>query len=356
MKKLLAILLSLMLVVSAFALTACGNNDAVEEAVEAVEEVVEEAVEEVEEVVEEAVEEVVEAVDGDAFSTSEMVVVMPEAAQGWIAAVLHFAETKGEELRAEGIGGFRIVTSENVGEQAGQLEELITQDVDIIVLFPHSDELDFAAQEVVDAGIPLFVFNRNVNVAFETRLLGSNQLMAEGNSNIIVDYLGGEGVVAYISIPAVGSTNVERIEPFLEIMGENPGIELITLTATVFSPEDALALTTDALTANPHIDAFYVLDDQHAVGVLQAIREAGRTDITLLTSMGGAQFILPEIIEEDHISIYTATFSPMMIMDTIDLAVEYLRGRRDFEPLTIIPPHFIDRSNAEQFIDTASPW
>ena len=294
--------------------------------------------------------------DADAFYTSEMVVVMPEAAQGWIAAVLHFAERRGGELRAEGIGNFRIVTSANVAEQAGHLEELITQNVDIIVLFPHSDELDFAAQAVVDAGIPLFVFNRNVNVDFQTRLLGSNRLMAEGNSAIIVDYLGGEGVVAYISIPAVGSTNVERIEPFLEAMSHHPGIELITLTTTVFSPEDALTAATDALTANPHIDAFYVLDDQHAVGVLQAIREAGRTDVILLTSMGGAQFILPEILEEEHISIYTATFAPTMIMDTIDLAVEYLRGRRDFEPLTIIPPSFIDRDNAADFLDAASPW
>ena len=292
----------------------------------------------------------------DTFATSEIVVVMPEAAQGWIAAVLFFAETRGEELRAEGIGGFRIVTSANVAEQAGQLDELVSQNVDVIVLFPHSDELDFAAQGVVDAGIPLFVFNRNVNVDFQTRLLGSNQLMAEGNSNIIVDRFDGEAVVAYISIPAVGSTNVERIEPFLEIMGQHPGIELITLTTTVFSPEDALTATADALNANPHIDAFYVLDDQHAVGVLQAIREAGRTDITLLATMGGAQFILPEIIEEEDIDIFTATFSPTMIMDTIDLAVEYLQGRRDFEPLTIIPPDFIDRDNAHEFLDPASPW
>ena len=295
------------------------------------------------------------APEGDAFAESEIVVVMPEAAQGWIAAVLFFAEQRGEELRAEGIGGFRVVTSANVAEQAGQLDELIAQDVDVIVLFPHSDELDFAAQGVIDAGIPLFVFNRNVNVDFETRLLGSNQLMAEGNSQIIIDGLGGEGVVAYMSIPAVGSTNVERLEPFLEAMAGQPGIELITLTSTVFSAEDALTVATDALTANPHIDAFYVLDDQHAVGVLQAIHEAGRTDIRILTSMAGAQFLLP-VIMEDEIDIFTATFSPTMIIDTINLAVEYLNGRRDFQALTIIPPEFISRENAHEFLNPASPW
>ena len=345
MRKIVALLLAIMLVVG---LAACGNGGTPDPTPAPAPEATPE--------VPETPEEPEEPEEVDAFSTSEMVVVMPEAAQGWIAAVLFFAERRGAELRDEGIGGFRIVTSANVAEQAGQLEELITQEVDVIVLFPHSDELDFAAQAVVDAGIPLFVFNRNVNVAFQTRLLGSNQLMAEGNSRRIVETLGGEGIVAYISIPAVGSTNVERMEPFLEIMSQYPGIELITLTATVFSPEDALTVATDALTANPHIDAFYVLDDQHAVGVLQAIREAGRTDVTILSSMGGAQFILPEIMEEEHIEIFSATFSPMMIIDTINLAVEYLNGRRDFPPLTIIPPSFMDRSNAHEFVDAASPW
>jgi len=293
---------------------------------------------------------------GTGFSDSEIVVVMPEAAQGWIAAVLFFAERRGQELRDEGIGNFRILTSANVAEQAGQLDELVTQGTDVIVLFPHSDELDFAAQGVIDANIPLFVFNRNVNVDFQTRLLGSNRLMAEGNAAIIADRLGGEGIVAYISIPAVGSTNVERVEPFREVISQYPGIELITLTATTFSPENALEVTTDALTANPHIDAIYVLDDQHGAGVLQAIREAGRTDIRILASIGGAQFFLPEIIAEDHISIYSATFSPTMIIDTINLAVEYLNGRRDFDPLTIIPPDFIDRGNAHEFLDPGSPW
>jgi ribose transport system substrate-binding protein len=292
----------------------------------------------------------------EVFAGSEMVVVMPEAAQGWIAAVLFFAERRGQELRDEGIGNFRILTSANVAEQAGQLDELVSQGTDVIVLFPHSDELDFAAQGVVDADIPLFVFNRNVNVDFQTRLLGSNRLIAEGNAAIIADRLDGEGIVAYISIPAVGSTNVERVEPFLEVMSDFPDIELITLTATVFSMEDALTVTTDALTANPHIDAFYVLDDQHGAGVLQAIREAGRTDIRILASIGGAQFFLPEIIEEEHISIYSATFSPTMIIDAIDLAVEYLHGRRDFENITIIPPDFIDRNNAQDFLEPDSPW
>ncbi|MCL1862788.1 MAG: substrate-binding domain-containing protein [Defluviitaleaceae bacterium] len=294
--------------------------------------------------------------EADAFSTSEIVVVVPAAAQGWIAAVHFFADIKGSELLAEGLGGFRVLASQNVAEQAGQLEELISQNVDVIVLFPHSDELDFAAQAVVDANIPLFVFNRNVNVDFNSRLLGSNDLIGRESANKIAEVIGGEGVVAYISVPAVGSTNVDRLTPFHEVMATFPGIELVTMTTTAISMEEALTVTTDMLTANPHIDAIFTIDDQLSMGALQAIREAGRTDIQAMNGAGGMQLYFQEILDEQDIYLFTATFSPTMIMDTIDLAVDYLRGRRDFPNITIIPPEIVTRNNAQNFIVADSPW
>ncbi|MCL2388244.1 MAG: substrate-binding domain-containing protein [Defluviitaleaceae bacterium] len=293
---------------------------------------------------------------GDAFSNSEIVVVVPAAAQGWIAAVHFFAEMRADELRAEGIGGIRTIASMNVAEQAGQLAELIDQNVDVIVLFPHSDELDFAAEDVIQAGIPMFVFNRNVNVDFNSRLLGSNYYIGRRSAEKIAEVIGGEGVVAYISVPAVGSTNVDRLTPFHDVMATFPNIELVTMTTTAISMEEALSVTTDMLTANPHIDAIFTIDDQLSMGALQAIRESGRTDIQVMNGAGGMQAYFDEILNEQDIYLFTATFSPTMIMDTIDLAVDYLRGRRDFPTITIIPPEIVTRDNAQDFIVPNSPW
>jgi ribose transport system substrate-binding protein len=293
---------------------------------------------------------------GTPFETSEIVVVMPAAAQGWIAAVLFFAERRGAELREEGIGGFRVLTSQNVAEQAGQLDELISQNADIIVLFPHSDELDFAAQRVIDAGIPMFVFNRNVNVDFNSRLLGSNEMIGRYSAELIASGIGGQGTVAYISVPAVGSTNVDRLTPFFEVMAQHPGIDLVTMTTTAISMEEALTVTTDMLTANPHIDAIFTIDDQLSMGALQAIREAGRTDIRYMSGAGGGQMYFAEIATEQDIFLFTATFAPTMIIDTINLAVEYLNGRRDFPNITIIPPTIVTRENVQNHIVADSPW
>jgi ribose transport system substrate-binding protein len=293
--------------------------------------------------------------DGE-LGNYELVVVVPAAAQGWIAAVHFHAERHLAALEAETGLQTRILASANVAEQAGQLDDLINQGVDVIVLFPHSDELDFAAQQVVDANIPLFVFNRNVNVDFHSRLLGSNELIGRFSAQTIIDQIGGQGTVAYISVPAVGSTNVDRLTPFHEEMALHPGIELVTMTTTAISMEEALTVTTDMLTANPHIDGIFTIDDQLSMGALQAIREAGRTDVRVMNGAGGMQAYFEEIATETDMYLFTVTFAPTMIMDTVDLAVEYLRGRRQFPDITIIEPSIVTRDNARDFIVPGAPW
>lgn len=298
-----------------------------------------------------------------ALEDAELVVVMPSAEHGWIAAVNYFAEAKGREL---GIAGYRVLTSSNVAEQAGQLDELISQNVDAIVLFPHSDELSFPAQRVVDAGIPLFIFNRNVHADFVLRLLGSNLLIGGESARVIAEGIGGSGVVAYMQVPSVGSTSVERIDAFNDVMAQFPDIEVVTMTATGISIEEGLRITTDMLTANPHVDAIFTIDDSLSIGALQAVREAGRSDVQFINGSGGSQVYFQMIADTDDIFLLTATFAADMIVDTIELAVEYLEGRRDFSELfepdfgqdnvIIIPPTIVDRYNVDQFFAPGSPW
>jgi len=302
---------------------------------------------------------------GMPMSDIDLVVLTPAAAHGWIAGTIFFAEQKGALLEQQGIGNFRVWTSENVAEQAGQLEQAITLGVTGVVLFPHSDELSIPAQNVVDAGIPLFVFNRHVDADFVLRLLGSNLMIGGRSARVIAEGIGGSGVVAYLEVPPVGSTSVERISAFKDVMSEFPDIEQVTMTATAISIEEGLRVTTDMLTANPHIDAIFTIDDSLSIGALRAVEEAGRTDVRFINGSGGGQAYINMILETEDVFLMTATFSAAMIADTIDYAIQYLHeGRREFDfyeafpipNVIIIPPTIIDRYNAEQFLAPGSPW
>jgi ribose transport system substrate-binding protein len=147
---------------------------------------------------------------------------------------------------------------------------------------------------------------------------------------------------------------------------EFPNIELVTMTSSTISIEEGLSVTADMLTANPHVDGIFTIDDSLAIGVLQAVREAGRTDVQYISGCGGAQIFFHSIADTDDIFLFSATYSADMIVDTMALAAEWLNGRRDFSDLfdldfgqdnvVIIQPEIITRYNVENFFAPGSPW
>ena len=289
----------------------------------------------------------------------EIVVVTPAAEHGWLAGVIYFAEEAGREL---GFSDLRILTSSNVAEQAAQLDDLISQGVGAIVLQPHTYELALAAERVVDAGIPLVIFNRQVgDVDYDAYVAGSNFQMGAESARMIGEGLNGEGTVITVANPSAGSTSAVRNEGFASVMGEEfPDIVRIEMTVENFTQEAALSSMADVLVANPQIDAIFSIDDESSLGILQAIREAGRTDIQFMSGGGGAQTYFREIYEEEGMTLFSATYSPRMMGDAIHVAYRILSGASiselDSNNHWIIPPTIITRDNVSNYFAEDSPY
>ena len=288
----------------------------------------------------------------------EIVVVTPAAEHGWLAGVIYFAEEAGNEL---GFDTFRILQSSDIAEQAGQLDELISQGVGAIVLQPHTYEIEVAAERVIEAGIPLILFNRYAEVDYDAYVAGSNLMMGEEAARKIGEGLDGEGIVVTVANPSAGSTSVVRNEGFADIMDEYfPDIERTEMTVENFTREEALSSMADVLVANPHIDAIFSIDDETSLGILQAIREAGRTDIQFISGGGGAQDYFQEIYAEDDITLFSATYSPRMMGDAIRAAYRMLNGETiselDEDNQWIIPPTIITRDNVSNYFAEDSPY
>jgi len=295
---------------------------------------------------------------GGGAGNGEIVVVTPAAEHGWLAGVIYFAEEAGNEL---GFDNFRILQSTDIAEQAGQLDELITQGVGAIVLQPHTYEIEVAAERVIDAGIPLILFNRYADVDYDAYVAGSNMMMGEEAARKIGEGLNGEGIVITVANPSAGSTSAVRNEGFANIMDEYfPDIERIEMTVENFTQEAALSLMADVLVANPHIDAVFSIDDESSLGILQAIREAGRDDIQFMSGGGGAQTYFREIYDEDDITLFSATYSPRMMGDAIRVANRIVNGESiselDADNQWIIPPTIITRDNVSNYFAEDSPY
>ena len=137
-------------------------------------------------------------------------------------------------------------------------------------------------------GITVVNFDIEIDAEGIYRVAGDNYDMGYQSAQYIVDKIGTEGTVVILDVPTSGSVAELRKQGFLEHLAElAPDMETIEY-ATEFTREAGLADMADILTANSHIDAVFSMDDETSIGALQAIRDAGRTDIQVITGGGGA--------------------------------------------------------------------
>jgi len=280
-------------------------------------------------------------------------ILAPAVTHGWVAAVAYHAEARVKELgdKVE----YKIHTSSNAEEMTSQLDDLITWGADAIVAFPQWEGMEVPIKRAIDEGIKVVNFDIEIKVDGVYRVSGDNEDMGIQGAKYIVDKIGKEGTVVVLEVPTSGSVSQLRVKGFTDTIKEiAPDMKLLTY-ATKFTREDGLKDFADILTSNPHIDAVYSLDDETSIGVLQAIKEAGRTDIKVVTGGGGMQEYFKMMPENKDIWIQSALYSPAMVKDAVDIAVKVLDGEK-VDDVTIIPTTIVDRDNYQDFLDEGSPY
>lgn len=278
-------------------------------------------------------------------------VSVPSADHGWTGAVIDYAEAALELYDVDG----RVLTAADVNKQSNDIEDLIAQGVDAIVILPlEGSPLTPAAKSVLDAGIPLVNFDRELDDQAYTALVkGDNVGIGTNGAAWLVDKLDGSGNVFMLSGPPV-SVTTQRDNGFREGI-EGTDIEVVGLQDGGYQREKGYTVMQNALVANPEIDAIFAIDDEMALGALQAVKEAGRDDIKYITGAGGEKNFFEAIMEEDDIEMATFLYSPQMIQDAIAVAIDIVNGE-DYEEVTVIPAARVDRSNVEEHYDENAPY
>jgi ribose transport system substrate-binding protein len=280
-------------------------------------------------------------------------ILAPAVTHGWVAAVAYNAEARAKELSDE--IEYKIQTSNNAEEMTSQLDDLMTWGAEAIVAFPQWEGMEVPIKRALDEGIKVVNFDIVIDADGVYRVAGDNEDMGVQGANYIVKKVGKEGTVVVLEVPSSGSVSELRKKGFVDTMKKiAPDMKLLTY-ATQFTREDGLKDFADILTKNPKIDAVYSMDDETSVGVLQAIKEAGRTDIKVVTGGGGMQEYFKMMPGNQDIWIQSALYSPAMVKDAVDIANKLLKGEK-VEEETIIPTTIVDRDNYKEFLDEKSPY
>jgi len=273
---------------------------------------------------------VVSLMGGMALAASDRIVIgfsSPGADHGWLAAIQHYAREAArrhpdvELILTDGLN--------SVQKQIADVESLIARKVDVIVLLPMDGAaLTPVARKVKEAGIPLVNVDRKLTEpVYTTYIGGDNYGIGRAAGEYIARRLDGRGIVVEIQgLPGISVTE-DRSRGFYDVIRQYPGIQVVASQNADFLPDRGLRVMENILQAHPKIDAVYTHDDDMAMGVIQAIRNARREREMFVTGVGPLRRAMEMI--RDGVPPYAATFnySPVMAASAVELAYRIAQGK-----------------------------
>ena len=332
MKKLIALLLALAMVLS---LAACGASEpAATEAPKA----------------DAPAAEAPAAPAAPAAPEIKVGIAAPDVTHGWVAGVAYYAEKYCQDNGLE----YKVHTSADAAEMQAGLQDLVAWGATVIVSFPQWAGMETAMQEIIDQGIP--VVNFDVDVACEGiyKVTGDNYDMGYQSAKYILEKVGDAATITVMDVPSSGSVCELRKEGFYDYLAEvgYDTTNIVEVTLESFARDDGVAVMADLLETYDHIDAVYSMDDETSLGCIQAINEAGRTDIKAITGGGGCQEYFKVIASEEGkaIGAASALYSPAMIQDAIKVAIKLMNGE-EAEPVIVIPTTIVSAENVADHLD-----
>ena len=278
-------------------------------------------------------------------------IMVPVSTHAWVSGISYHAAAYAAELEAAGTIEYKLYTSSNAEEMTTQIDEAMLWGAQALVIAPQWTGMEVSAQAAINDGLVVVAFDMDIPAEGIYKVTGDNESMGVAGAEYIVEKIGTTGKVATIEVPSSGSVNELRLKGFMETMAKiAPDVEILHYSAPSFAAEEGMKVTADILTANPELDAIFSEDDESSIGALQAIADAGRTDIKAITGGGGAQKYFALIKERTDVAASSALYSPLMIKDCLDVAIAVVGGET-VDAVKVIPSQIVSAENVADYLD-----
>ena len=302
------------------------------------------------------------AFGGSALAQDDTTVIgvsIPSATHGWTGGVNWWATQAEERLEAAYPQlDIIVVTAGSAAEQANDLQDLVAiNQIDALVILPfESDPLTDPVAEVEAQGVFVTVVDRGLTREGieDVYVAGDNPGLGRVSAEYIIDRLGGEGqIVVLRGIPTVVDT--QRFDAFMEAI-EGTGIEVLDSAYANWNRDEGFEVMQDFLTRFPEIDAVWAQDDDIAVGVIEALRQAGREDEMFVLGGAGMKEMIARVMEGDELVPADVLYPPAMIATAMEVTA--LNFVTDVPVLGeyILDATLITPENAEDYYFPDSPF
>ena len=285
-------------------------------------------------------------------------VSIPAADHGWTGGVVFHATQEAKALEKQ-YPGLKVIvkTSPDGAAQANALEDLTTQGINALVVLPHNpDELTDAIRKVKQGGVFITVVDRALRdrSVEDLYVAGNNPALGRVAAEYVKEKLGGKGdivIIRGLPIPI----DEQRVNAFNEgIKGSD--IKVLDTQFGNWSRDDAFKVMQDFLTKHPKIDAVWCQDDDMAVAVLEAIKQAKRTDVKFVVGGAGMKEMVKKVMDGDPMIPVDVLYSPSMVAVAMDVTAAGLEAHLPVRGSYILNATLVTKENAKDFYFKDSPF
>jgi ribose transport system substrate-binding protein len=247
----------------------------------------------------------------------------PAADHGWIAAIANNAQAQA--------GQYSDVTFEpvnptnDIAQQIAAVDTLINKKVSALVILPNDgSQLTSLGRKAMDAGIPVINLDRIFDspLAYRVWIGGDNYGMGVSAGTYIAEQLKAKGVTNPVIGEIAGIDSLpltqQRSQGFADAL-QSAGFAVGPRQAADFTVAGGQEVTANLLQAAPKLDALWNHDDDQGIGVLAAIKQAGRSEFFMVGGAGSAN-AMRDIKADNTVLKATVTYSPTMASSAISLA------------------------------------
>jgi ribose transport system substrate-binding protein len=227
--------------------------------------------------------------------------------------------------------GFKLIITVgewDIGRQISQIEDFITQKVDAIIVTPvDSRGIGKAIKAANAAKIPVFTADiAALEGDVVCHIASDNVAGGKLAGEYLAKLLNGKGQIAIIDQPIVTSV-LDRVQGFREAIAQYPDIEIVKDVNGDGVRDRAMQATADVLQAHPRLNGIFGINDDSALGALDAVEDFNRSDVVIV-GYDATPEARDAILNDRALKADVVQYPRRIGEQTIAVIAQYFRGEQ----------------------------
>lgn len=221
--------------------------------------------------------------------------------------------------------------NDDPAKQVSDIQDLIERDVDLLIVSAATaDALDRAVTGAMRQGIPVVMVDRRVTSDnFVSFVTASDYALGRHHAQWLVEKLGGEGNIVMLPGIAGASPAELRIAAAKEIFGQYPGIKILDMQYTDWSPAKGKQVASALIQRfGEEIDAVWNDSGLQGSGSIEAFVAAGYKDGDIPPHTCGDLNGCVKLAVQHKVPAINFDYPPSMGYDSVLVALDVLAGKK----------------------------